>query len=150
MNRDPRTHPKPGDAFFSPDEGVHVVQHVADDGTVHVRVDYAVKAADWAAWDDGRHWGVDPQSVPTPSEGDVWDELIRVEAHDGLRALYSTRRAKGLGTYGVPLQRDNGRNFRQDLTEELLDGMAYAQGADLPDVVAAIRDVLLMTEAPRA
>jgi len=81
-----------------------------------------------------------PQPDPLPAEGDVWAELIDGEPVAELRALYMDRRALGIERYGVPLQRGNGRDHRADLLQELLDGMAYAQAAGLPSVVAALRE----------
>ncbi len=84
-----------------------------------------------------------PQPDPLPAEGDVWAELIDGEPVAELRALYRDRRTLGIERYGVPLQRGNGRDHRADLLQELLDGMAYAQAADLPRVAAALRERVL-------
>ncbi len=38
------------------------------------------------------------------------------------------RRQLGIARYGTPLQRGNGRDFRTDLLQELLDAAVYAWG----------------------
>lgn len=40
--------------------------------------------------------------------------------------MLAQREAKGIATYGVSLQTDNGRDVYQDLMEELIDGWQYA------------------------
>jgi hypothetical protein len=83
-----------------------------------------------------------PQPQPSASTGDVWQELIDVEPDRLLRSWFEVRRAVGIERYGVPLQRDNGRDPRRDLREELLDALAYAQQCSLPAVVGLLRGLL--------
>lgn len=83
------------------------------------------------------------QPDPKPAHGDVWAELIGDECHTALRALMEGRRELGIARYGVPLQRDNGRDHLLDLREELLDAMAYAHAANLHGVVRAVRRLLV-------
>lgn len=68
------------------------------------------------------------QPNPTPSTGDVWQELIDAESAGPLRDAMIARRELGIARYGTPLQRGNGRNMTLDASQEALDGMAYAQG----------------------
>ena len=82
------------------------------------------------------------QPAPTPARGDVWQELIDAETHPALRPLMEARRELGISRYGTPLQRDNGRDNLLDLQEELLDAMAYAQAANMGDMVSYIRFLL--------
>jgi hypothetical protein len=70
------------------------------------------------------------QPAPTPGEGDLWLELLDL-LPDSLKPLALQRRLKGLASYGVPLQRGNGRDMRQDAIEELLDAVVYSHGAEM-------------------
>ncbi len=74
------------------------------------------------------------QPPPTPSSGDLWLTVI-ADMHE--------RRKVGIERYGVPLQRDNGRDTARDYREELLDAMAYAQALLRPADVAVLRSLLL-------
>lgn len=74
------------------------------------------------------HFGEPP---PIQAAGDVWQELIDECDDDALRALFVARRQMGIDKYGTPLQRDNGRNHRKDILEELLDAVAYARAGDM-------------------
>lgn len=130
-------------------DGLHYRENVVDEAGAGV----AVLAAVWEsllqhhpemadAWLRDRVAERAAQPAPAPTSGDVWQELIEAEADPALRTLYVDRRAVGVARYGVPLQRDNGRDTARDLREELLDGMAYAQALGRPDVVAALRALL--------
>ena len=71
------------------------------------------------------------QPDPTPSEGDVWAEVIADGERRGsipprVLDLMRERRQVGIDRYGVPLQRGNGRDGLRDLLEELLDAVAYS------------------------
>ena len=59
------------------------------------------------------------QPLPKPGGRPVTPEV---------RRLLDEREAKGIATYGRPLETENGRSFLQDLTEELADGLQYAVG----------------------
>ncbi len=77
------------------------------------------------------------QPAPVPCEGDVWTDIIaeaETAAPDSVED-FRARRAVGVARYGVPLQRNNGRDHLQDLKEELLDAVAYAYAADRSDIV---------------
>lgn len=77
------------------------------------------------------------QPPPTPGTGDLWRELIDAEPLPShVRAMCEERRQLGIERYGTPLQRDNGRDFRTDLLQELLDAAVYAWG--LGDKVLAL------------
>lgn len=73
------------------------------------------------------------QPAPTRGTGDVWSEVIDDARNRGVAPelvdLMIARRQLGIGRYGTPLQRDNGRDHRRDLREELLDATAYAWAA---------------------
>lgn len=56
------------------------------------------------------------QPNPTPSTGDLWQELID---------LMHERRAVGIERYKTPLQPNNGRNALRDALEESLDKTVY-------------------------
>lgn len=87
------------------------------------------------------------QPPPRASTGDVWQELIDDEPDETLAEWFAHRRVLGIARYGVPLQRDNGRDPRRDLREELLDALAYAQQCDLTAVVGLLRGLLLADAA---
>lgn len=76
---------------------------------------------------------LDPQPAPVPAEGDVWAEII-AELPEGhvLRPLAIERRQQGIDRYGVPLQRDNGRDHLMDALQEALDLMVYLRACDGP------------------
>lgn len=87
------------------------------------------------------------RSPPIPS-GDAWQELIDAERDPVLRDLMIARRQVGIERYGVPLQRDNGRDMMQDCREELLDAMAYAQALRWHAAVPVLRMMLIGTVQP--
>lgn len=82
------------------------------------------------------------QNAPIPAEGDVWLEVIKdVEnlifglSPGIVRLLFARlsddieeRRQFGLQKYKVPVQIGNGRNFRLDAYQELLDSLVYLKG----------------------
>lgn len=70
------------------------------------------------------------QPAPLPGEGDVWAELIQREHDPVLRVLFARRRQVGIERYGVPLQRNNGRDALQDALDEALDLYVYASSLD--------------------
>lgn len=73
------------------------------------------------------------QPPPTPGTGDLWRELIDSNpTRNAPRtiAMCEERRSVGIARYGTPLQRDNGRDYDVDLTQELLDAAVYAYGAN--------------------
>lgn len=82
------------------------------------------------------------QPPPTPSTGDVWQELIDVETDPALRELMIARRQLGIERYGTPLQRGNGRDAERDYREELLDAMVYAQALGRTGNAAVLRALL--------
>lgn len=71
---------------------------------------------------------LDPARQPDPvaGEGDVWAEIIAGLPPGPLRDAATARRQLGIDRYGVPLQRNNGRDTARDMLEEALDCMAYA------------------------
>lgn len=74
------------------------------------------------------------QPQPTPATGDVWAELIAYvktlrPADAPLVAAMEERRRLGIERYGVPLQRDNGRDHLIDAKQELLDAAVYLWAA---------------------
>lgn len=81
------------------------------------------------------------QPHPTTAEGDVWAEVIGTAA-DELIALYMERRAQGIDRYGVPLQRENGRDHYADAVQELADAVVYLQAAGLDEIRADVEVVL--------
>jgi hypothetical protein len=90
-----------------------------------------------------------PEPAPTPGTGDLWLDVIARTADPTLRALYETRRRQGLERYGVPLQRDNGRDHLVDALQEAVDLVVYLEAADQPglqrraaDLVSALWSVL--------
>lgn len=86
--------------------------------------------------DSGITRKVSAQPPPQPAEGDVWAELMETLPPDlqTLRPLCGARRAFGLGKYGGPLQRGNGRDHGADALQELLDAAVYLQAADKPEM----------------
>lgn len=87
--------------------------------------------------------GTIPQPPPTPGDGDVWGELISSEPDPELVAMYAARRRFGIEKYKTPLQRDNGRDHLEDLRQEILDAIVYAQAARRHDTVHDLRNILL-------
>lgn len=75
---------------------------------------------------------LDPQPDPVAASGDVWAEIID-ELPEGhiLRPLAIARRQQGIDRYGVPLQRDNGRDHLMDALQEALDLMAYMRAGNM-------------------
>lgn len=75
---------------------------------------------------------LDPQPDPVAASGDVWAEII-AELPDGhiLRPLAIARRQQGIDRYGVPLQRDNGRDHLMDALQEALDLMVYLKAGNV-------------------
>ena len=68
-----------------------------------------------------------PAPIPNTSIG-VHDELLSMRGlPETLRAMLRKRKAKGMETYGTPLQRGNGRDAALDCAEEVADAIAYAQ-----------------------
>lgn len=83
------------------------------------------------------------QPAPTPGSGDLWREVIdSALAPDNVLAMCEERRRLGIERYGTPLQRDNGRDFRVDLVQELLDAAVYAHGAGERRLVMVLLDVV--------
>jgi hypothetical protein len=83
------------------------------------------------------------QAAPKPGDGvDVWAELIRTETDQRIREVMTQRRAKGLLTYGAPLQRGDGRDHLRDLLDELLDAMAYAAALGRWSVAHELRPIV--------
>jgi hypothetical protein len=78
------------------------------------------------------------QASPVPGHDDVWEEVIAdLVARDVPASLIRRcrdRRAIGIARYGQPLSRDDGRDHRRDLDEELLDAAAYAWALGQTDV----------------
>ncbi len=70
---------------------------------------------------------VQPEPPPKPAKGDLWMSVISQEADPGLCELFEARRQMGIEKYGTPLQAKNGRNAANDLMQELLDGIVYAE-----------------------
>jgi hypothetical protein len=85
---------------------------------------------------------LDEQPHPATAEGDVWAEVIGT-AHENLVPLYMERRGQGIDRYGVPLQRDNGRDHYADAVQELADAVVYLQAANLSGIRAEVERVLL-------
>lgn len=78
---------------------------------------------------------------PRPGQGDMWQQVIaRYEnlgsprdyadaCSQGVLGLFRARREMGISKYGTPLQACNGRNPLQDLLDETLDRIVYAEQA---------------------
>lgn len=83
---------------------------------------------------------IQPQPTPIPAQGDVWAELIAgtraCNPADPLLPYMEARRQQGIDKYGVPLQRENGRDHHIDALQEALDGMVYALAGNDFDVGA--------------
>ena len=77
-----------------------------------------------------------PEPPPTPGTGDLWRDVIERTTDPVLRELYVARRAQGLARYGVPLQRDNGRNHLCDAVQEAVDLVVYLEAAQQPQLQA--------------
>ena len=73
--------------------------------------------------------------APTPGTGDVWREILLAHAGWMPETLWfdcDARRDLGIARYGVPLQRDNGRDHALDAYEEALDLLAYVHAGRAP------------------
>lgn len=98
-----------------------------------------------------------PEPPPTPGTGDLWLDVIQRTTDPVLRELYVARRAQGLARYGVPLQRDNGRNHLCDAVQEAVDLVVYLEAAAQRELQAeaeglarAVWDVLASRAVPYA
>lgn len=98
-----------------------------------------------------------PEPPPTPGTGDLWLDVIERTTDPVLRELYVARRAQGLARYGVPLQRDNGRNHLCDAVQEAVDLVVYLEAAAQRELQAeaeglarAVWDVLASRAVPYA
>jgi len=80
------------------------------------------------------------QPPPTPGTGDVWRELIDATGtmHPRLVPMMEERRQLGIDRYGMPLQRDNGRDHLADAKQELLDAAVYLWAAGRESTAMAI------------
>lgn len=83
------------------------------------------------------------QPAPRLADGDVWAEIIATTEDEQLRSLYAERRAQGVERYGVPLQRDNGRDHYADAVQELADAVVYLQAANMTPARRAVERTLL-------
>lgn len=83
------------------------------------------------------------QPDPRHADGDVWAEIIATTEDEQLRSLYVERRVQGLARYGVPLQRDNGRDHYADAVQELADAVVYLQAANMTPARRAVERTLL-------
>jgi hypothetical protein len=77
-----------------------------------------------------------PEPPPTPGTGDLWLDVIERTTDPVLRELYVARRAQGLARYGVPLQRDNGRDHLRDAVQEAVDLVVYLEAAEQRELQA--------------
>lgn len=70
---------------------------------------------------------VAPEPAPSPGTGDMWAEILAVlpPILERLRPHLVARREMGIQKYGVPLQRDNGRDAKMDEAQEHLDAAVY-------------------------
>jgi len=84
------------------------------------------------------------QPVPVESEGDVWAEIIAETTDARLLELYTERRVQGIARYGVPLQRDNGRDHNADAIQELVDAVVYFRAAGRLKAQSIIESVLVL------
>jgi len=98
-----------------------------------------------------------PEPPPTPGTGDLWLDVIERTTDPVLRELYVARRAQGIARYGVPLQRDNGRNHLRDAVQEAVDLVVYLEAAEQRELQAeaeglarAVWDVLASRAVPYA
>jgi hypothetical protein len=98
-----------------------------------------------------------PEPPPTPGTGDLWLDVIERTTDPVLRELYVARRAQGLARYGVPLQRDNGRDHLRDAVQEAVDLVVYLEAAEQRELQAeaerlarAVWDVLASRAVPYA
>ncbi len=98
-----------------------------------------------------------PEPPPTPGTGDLWRDVIERTTDPVLRELYVARRAQGLARYGVPLQRDNGRDHLCDAVQEAVDLVVYLEAAEQSELQAeaeglarAVWDVLASRAVPYA
>lgn len=91
-----------------------------------------------------------PQSNAHPA---VWPCAIRWAQGNGASptviALMTERHEQGAAKYGVPLQPHNGREVLTDLTQELLDAIAYAMQAVLETPPETARRTTLKTLLPQ-
>lgn len=131
--------PEPGITW---DEALFIESTVARGALAAiVRLGHTEHCAHRQAHGDGececRPHAVRPQPAPTPSTGDVWLDLIdAIEVPDRLRLLMLARRRQGIERYGVPLQRDNGRDHAADALQEALDGAVYCEAMGRRDLAA--------------
>ena len=98
-----------------------------------------------------------PEPPPTPGTGDLWLDVIERTTDPVLRELYVARRAQGIARYGVPLQRDNGRDHLRDAVQEAVDLVVYLEAAEQRELQAeaerlarAVWDVLASRAVPYA
>jgi hypothetical protein len=83
-----------------------------------------VSASVWAAM--GELGRLRDQPPPKTGTGDVWAEILASGLlSPELAALAEERRRVGIERYGVPLQRDNGRDHLADALAEALDLIVY-------------------------
>ena len=66
------------------------------------------------------------QAMPAPGR-----ESVNARVSELLPGLLTARQAKGLETYGRPLETFNGRDVHRDLLEELVDAVQYAVQAQM-------------------
>ena len=83
------------------------------------------------------------QPVPIHADGDVWAEIIAETTEPRLLALYTERRAQGIERYGVPLQRDNGRDHSADAVQELVDAVVYFRAGNRLKAQSLVEAVLV-------
>jgi hypothetical protein len=82
-----------------------------------------------------------PEPPPTPGTGDLWLDVIARTTDPVLRELYVARRAQGLARYGVPLQRDNGRDHLVDALQEAVDLVVYLEAAEQRELQAEAEEL---------
>ena len=71
---------------------------------------------------------LEPEPEPVVGTGDMWLQVLeRLGPEDPLYPILAARRQQGIDRYKVPLQKGNGRNFRVDLLQEIIDSIAYAE-----------------------
>lgn len=127
------------DRDYTPDDDVILQRDMAIEAIG--RMGHTPHCAMRIAWGDGececRPREVRPQPSPAPATGDVWLDLVdAVEVPDRLRLLMLARRRQGIERYGVPLQRDNGRDHAADALQEALDGAVYCEAMGRRDLAA--------------